>query len=168
MQGALAGETKQGEELLQLPCLPTVESNHQPGDEATKVTVTVAESCTSVAFDASQLRTKAALLLTYQASKELGTGYSLLGDIQVTDIRAIFPHTTPVLTFSGKGTWAYGLSNAAQEHLKRLIAGKTTEEARRILSSLPGIQSASLQWDENTKLPTNTQFIRFIIVVPNS
>jgi hypothetical protein len=168
MQGALQGELKQGEELLSLPCSPTVESNHQIGDKATKVQVTVALTCNGVGYDSQQLKTKAAQLLTYQAERNLGAGYSLLGDIQVTDIRAIFPHTTPVLAFSSRGTWAYGLSVASQEHLKHLIAGRTTQEALRILSSLPGIQSVSIHWDQSTKLPKDARLIHYIFVTPTT
>jgi hypothetical protein len=167
MQGALQGELKSGEVLLTLPCLPSLKSDHQAGDEAAQVTVTVVETCTSVAFDVSQLRAKAAQLLSYQASKELGSGYSLVGNIEVTDIRATFPHETPVLTYSSKGTFVYALSNAAQERMRSLIAGRVPQEALHMLSALPGVQSASLQWSGDTKLPKDIRLIHFVIVIPS-
>src|SRR6266566_3123862 len=168
MLGALQGELRQGEELLQLPCLPTVESNHQPGDEASQVQVTVSQTCNGVAYDDQALHTEATQLLTAQALKRLGPGYTLVGRAEVMDVKATFPHTTPALTFYGKGTWVYGLSETAQEHMKQLIAGKTKQQAVNVLLTQPGIKSVSMEWDEQTKLPKDTSHIHFIFLVPNS
>ncbi len=72
-----------------------------------------------------------------------------------------------MLTFSSLGAWVYGLSSTIQEHMKKIIAGKTKQEAMQLLTSLKGIKSASAQWDEYTKLPTDIRHIHFIILIPN-
>src|SRR6266567_5155036 len=167
-KGALQGQLQPGEELITLPCSPIVTSDHQPGDEATRVTVTVSQTCSGAAYNRDELKAHATQLLTSQALKKLGTGYSLLGDIQVTTTKATIQHSTPTLTFSSVGTWVYGLSERAQEQIKALIAGKTKQEALHLLSTVPGIKQATLQWDENIKLPKETTSIHLYIVVLNS
>jgi Baseplate J-like protein len=165
MRGALEGELKTNEELLVLPCLPAVESNHQPGDEAAKVTITVSQTCDGIAYSGQELQTKATELLTHLAMTKLGAGYTLVGNVQVIVHRAIIIGMTPNLMFSSQGKWIYGLSGIAQEHLKRLIAGKTAQEAEHILSALPGIKNVAMQWDETTKLPKDPQHIKFLVLV---
>src|SRR5205085_4120562 len=64
MQGALQGQLKPNEQLYMLPCAPMITSDHQPGDEATKVTVTVSETCSAVAYDNGQLQREAMRLMT--------------------------------------------------------------------------------------------------------
>jgi len=166
IQGVLQGELKPNEELLALPCSPAVTSDHQPGDEASQVQVTVSMTCNGVAYDGQALHTRVTQLLSHQAIIKLGAGYSLMGDIQVTGIRAIFPYETPVITFSSRGTWAFGLSNATQERMRSLIAGQTTDVAVHRLLALPGIRSVSTTWEKDIKLPKDRHSIHFIIVIP--
>ncbi len=167
-QGALQGQLKEGEEIVTLPCSPTVAADHQAGDEATKVTVTVSETCSAAAYNSQELKEKATQLVTSQALKKLGVGYSMLGENQITGTQITTARPTPTLTFSTQGSFVYGLSETAQEHMKSLIAGKTKQEAMHILATFPGIKSISMQWDEQTKLPVNTRLIHIVIIVLNS
>jgi Baseplate J-like protein len=167
-QGALQGQLKEGEEIVTLPCSPTVAADHQAGDEATKVTVTVSETCSAAAYNSQELKEKAIQLVTSQALKKLGVGYSMLGENQITGTQITTARPTPTLTFSTQGSFVYGLSEITQEHMKSLIAGKTKQEAMQILATFPGIKSISMQWDEQTKLPVNTRLIHIVIIVLNS
>jgi hypothetical protein len=164
-KGALQGQLKPGEELQTLPCSPTVTSDHQIGDEATKVQVTVSQTCSAVAYNSEELKAKATQQLTSQAIKRLGAGYSLLGESQVKVIQIITGRPTPTLTFSSQGSFVYGLSARSQERMKTLIAGKTKQEALYILSTVPGIKIVSLQWDANIKLPKDPQQIKLLVIV---
>ncbi len=115
------------------------------------------------AYDTQALASSATQLLTAQAVKKLGTGYSLLGDVQVTTNAATVTGTHPTIAFSCTGVWVYALSNQAQEHIKDLIKGKTTQDAIHLLQTLPGIERVSTPWDVNTKLPKDTQNIHLVI-----
>ncbi len=163
MQGALTGQTKSGEALVTPTCTPTITTDHQVGDEATQVKVTVSETCSGIAYNTQELTTKATQLLTTQASKKLGTGYSLLGDVQVTTTTATVTASRPTIAFTCNGVWVYALSNQAQEHIKDLIKGKTTQDALHLLQSLPGIERVSTSWDVNTKLPKDLSYIHLLI-----
>src|SRR6266446_5579307 len=163
MQGALTGQTKSGEALVTPTCTPTITTDHQIGQEATQVKVTVSETCSGVAYNTQELTTKATQLLTTQALKKLGTGYSLLGDVQVTTTTATVTASRPTIAFTCNGVWVYALSNQAQEHIKDLIKGKTTQDALHLLASQPGIERVSTSWDVNTKLPKDTRSIHLVI-----
>lgn len=165
-RGALQGQLKAGEELVSLPCTPTVTSDHQPGDEATTVTLTVSETCSAVAYNSQALRANATELLTSQAGKKLGAQYRVLGDIQVTSTQATVNQQTPkaVLSFTADGTFVYALNSGEQEWMKHLIAGKTTQEALQRVATLPSIASVAIAWDAQTKLPKDTNLIHLVFI----
>ncbi len=165
MQAAFQTHLHQAEELFVFPCAPTVRADHQPGAEAGQVTVTVSETCSTVAYDKDALQAKATDLVSHQARQQLGTGYSLVGNVQVTVNQAQVSHAIPTLVFSCQGTWVYALSQEAQQQLKQRIAGKPKQEALTLLLLWPGIQSASIRWDEQTKLPNDLNAIHLVILV---
>lgn len=167
-QGALQGQLKTNEALVTPSCATTTTGDHQPGEEAVQVKVTVSETCSAVAYDQASLQTKVTALLTQQAAKQLGTGYSLLDTVQVSVKQATVNHTPPLvfLSFHAQGTWVYALSQAEQGHIKQLIAGKTKQAALHILQSLPGIERVSLQssgFGDDTRIPKNLSAIHLMI-----
>jgi len=162
--GALHGQLHQGEKLLPLPCSRAIAPNHQPGQEATQVTVTVSQTCRAVAYDETVLQAKVTPLLTTQAEQRRGAGYSRRGTVAVTIIQATVSNNKPFLIFSSHGTWVYAISNATQEQIKISIAGKTKQDAVHLIQSVPGIASASIAWDENSKLPKDTRSLRLVLI----
>src|SRR5260370_5400353 len=164
MQGALTGQLQSGEALVTPTCTPKVSTEHQIGDGATQVKVTMQETCSGVAYNTLDLESKAKQLLTTQDLKKLGTGYSMLGDVQVTTTTATVTASHPIIAFSCNGVWVYVLSDKAQEHIKDLIKGKTTQDALHLLASQPGIKRVSTSWDVNKKLPKDTQNIDLAII----
>jgi hypothetical protein len=170
MQGALQAQLQPDEQLQLLPCSPTLTADHHIGEEAVQIRVTASETCMAAAYNEQRLQTQAKDILTAQAYKTLGAGYSLLGDLQVTVKQATTTTsvlrnspTPPVtLSFSCVGTWVYALANADQEHIKSLIAGHTKQEALHMLKALPGIESASINWG-SAVLPKDSAHIHFVI-----
>ncbi len=168
MQGALHGQLRQGEALQTLPCTPTMTADHHIGEEATEVKVTISETCSAVAYNTDSLLARATDLLSHQALQKLGTGYSLFGQVRITITQVTVTHTTPTLIFSCQGTWVFALSQEAQQHMKYLIAGKPRQEAIKLLLSLPGIEAATIEGDDNTKLPKTFTAIHFLILIRSS
>jgi hypothetical protein len=164
MQAALQGQVQSGEALVTPTCTPTVTADHRVGEEAVTVKVTVSETCSTVAYDPLALKSQATQLLTMHASKQLSKGYSLLRDIQVMVKRATVTGAHTTLEFICQGTWVYALDKASQADMKTLIAGKTKQEALRLLASLPGIERVSMNWDESTKLPNTPSNIHIVIM----
>jgi VCBS repeat-containing protein len=168
MQAALQPNIHQSDGLYIFPCAPTVTSDHKVGQEATEVTVTVSETCSAVAYNTQALETKATAMLSHQAATQLGTGYSLMGDVHVTIKQATVTHTASsplvVFSFSTQGTWVYAVTNAEQQHMQSLIEGKTKQDALHMLLSLPGIERASISWADNTTLPKDTRNIHIVLI----
>jgi VCBS repeat-containing protein len=170
MQGALQGQLKPSEQLQLLPCTPTVSSDYQVGAEATQLKVTVSQTCNAVAYSGQELATKATAFLSRQALQKTGTGYSLFGTVHVSVKQASVSYaTTPLvfLSFSASGTWMYGLSHIAQQQIKHLVAGKTTQQALKMLETLPGIEQASIQitgFGDATRLPKTVAYIQLMLL----
>jgi hypothetical protein len=168
MSGALQGQLQPPEQLSIVPCNPTVTSDHPIGAEATQVKVTVSETCSAVAYNSQELERKATELLKRQAATKLGTGNSLFGNIQVSVKEATVTHTTTplvFLSFKATGTWIYALSHTAQEHIKKIIAGKSKQQALQVLASLPGIEKAVISWGEDTRLPKDGIYIHIRLLI---
>ena len=162
MHAALQGQLKTNEQLQILHCAPTVASDHQPGQEASHVKVTVSVSCSAIAYDTQALETRATKLLTTQVLTKLATGYSLTGNVQVRVNDATVTNTSQplvFLSFHAQGTWIYALSPSSQQQITRLIAGKTKLTALQMLRSLPGIEHASISWGDDTRLPKDSKYI---------
>jgi hypothetical protein len=156
-----------GEALITLSCTPTVTSNHKPGDEAKKVSVTVSITCTSIAYNAHDVYQNATQMLLAEAIKQLGTGYSQLGDMQVSII-----HTTEtdqargIATLRVKldATYVYQLTPGEKQQLVKLIAGKTKQQAQALLSQEPGIAGVVITTSGNAAtLPENPGKITIVI-----
>ncbi len=163
-QGALQGQLKSNESLVTPSCTTTVAADHRIGEEAVTVKVTVSETCSAIGYNSVQLERSVTQLLTAQATKKLGTGYSLLGNPDITVTAAGAQNKKVVVSFSSSGTWVYALASQEQQSIKKLIAGKTKEKARQLLLALPGIKQVSMQWDANTKLPKDPRFIHLVII----
>jgi hypothetical protein len=169
--GALQGQHRSQEQLQLLPCTPTVSSNHQPGDEATQVKVTVSETCSAVAYNSEELAAKAAAFLATKARQKAGAGYSLFGTVQVHVTQASVTNTTKplvFLSFKASGMWIYALSQQSQQQIKHRIAGKTTQQAMNLLASMPGVEQAAIRcsgFGDATKLPKESSDIHLAIIV---
>jgi len=152
------------EALATPPCTRTVTADPQAGAEAATVTVTVAEQCTAIAYDAAALREQATQVLAQRG----GTHYSLVGAVQVSVLHArIIDQKRGVarITVNIEGTSIYQFSQQELQRIKQLIASKTPAQAVRILLSLPGIQRATIEGiGENRSLPKDSSRIQVRIL----
>ena len=168
IQGALQDQLTPREQLQLLPCTPTVTSDHPIGQEASLVKVTVSATCSAVAYTSQGLVEKATALLFTEARQKLGTGYSLIGDVEVSIKQATVTRTSKplvFLSFFSQSTWVYALNKSESQHIKQLIAGKTKQAALHILLSVPGIERASIAWGDETRLPKDSQQIHIVFTV---
>jgi len=165
VQGALQGQLKNNEGVVTPSCTTTTTADHRPGEEAAAVKVTVSETCSAVAYNSQQLEASVTQLLTARATKQLGAGYSLLSNPHITVTRATTAKQV-TLSFTSLSTWVYALSSAEQKHIKKVIAGKTTEKALQLLLSLPGIERVSLQssgFGDESRVPKDPGNIQLVL-----
>ena len=102
-------------------------------------------ACTSIAYLANALQQNATQLIQQEAIQRLGTGYSLIGDTQVTITHPkIIDQARGIATLAVKldATYIYQISPGEKQQLTHLIAGKTKQQALITLLQLPGIQGA--------------------------
>src|SRR6266566_545902 len=125
LQAAVQAQLNPGEALVPPPCTVTTSSNHQAGDAAAQVHVTVAITCTSIAYADADVNTNATQALTSQASNMLGSDYAQLGAIHVTIVHAttIDHQGSVTLVVQLTGTWVYQLSPGIRQQLLSRIAG---------------------------------------------
>ncbi len=165
VQGALQGQLKNNEALVTPSCTTTTTSDHQPGEEATSVKVTVSETCSAIAYNQTSLEAKVSDLLNRQAATKLGAGYSLLESPQITVTSATTAKQVMV-SFTTVSTWVYGISSQQQRHIKAIIAGINTHRALQVLRSLPGIENASLEFSgfgDASRIPKNISNVHLMI-----
>jgi hypothetical protein len=159
---------KANERPLSAPsCTPQVKANHQAGDHAAQVTVSVAFTCAGVVYDQQAARALITPMLSAQAAADPGAGYARAGQVQLAVTNA-----TPVpgergamtLTIAAAGIWAYHFTDAQKQHLATLLSGKSAQEATRLASNQPGVADVFIRLSANQQtLPTDPRQIAVVV-----
>jgi hypothetical protein len=157
-------QIRPGEQLVSQPnCSTSVKSDHQAGDHANSVTVTVSASCNGEAFDKQGALRLGASLLSQEAGKRLAAGYALVGQI-ITTIDGATPISSISITVTAEGRWAYQFDAAAKKRLAQLIAGKSKSEALQLLQRQNGVKEADIAiFHGSDRLPSDTNQIAVTI-----
>jgi serine/threonine protein kinase len=169
-QTALQGQVRSGERVADgsLKCQPHVSANHNAGDVAPSATVTVTMTCSEEVYDFAAVQRMAANLLQTQAGSDpnLGSGYALSGGIVVSVLSATLAGAQGQvdLAVQARGLWAYAFSPALLRRLAAQLAGETQAQARALLLQQPGV--ASVRFNSNSTLPTDSQQIQVVVGAP--
>ena len=166
VNGALQGQLKDNESLVTPSCTTTTSSDHRPGDEATQVKITASETCSAVAYNRDELQAQVIELLNHQETEKLGSGYSILGNPQIT-VTSTTTAKQVTLSFTSVSAWVYALNLQEQKYIKKIIAGKNKQNALLLLSSLPGIESISIQssgFGDDTRIPKDVSHIHLLVI----
>ncbi len=168
VQAALQTQVHSDETLIPpLPCQQEVHPDHQPGDEAAQVNITVTETCTGMAYNTQAYQRLMTQIESQVARQQLGEGYSLIGATQST-ITQVIPkdHGKSELQVKIAASWWYQFTQEQQAHIKALLAGKGKAQAIKTLLHLPGVQSVSLSiTNERTTLPTDSTHIHLMFLI---
>jgi hypothetical protein len=167
-RAALNAQVNEGEELITPACSPTTTSNHRIGEEAKDVTVTVSETCSSIAYVAHDVYQDTTQLIQMDATKRLGANYSLMGGLQVSIKRATIADQArglATLTIQADATFVYQITPGIQHQLIKLIAGKPKQQALALLLQSPGIAGAQISVKGgNRTLPSDPGRTTIIVV----
>ncbi len=165
---ALQVQLHTGEELITPSCTPHVSSDHQPGDEAINVSVTVSVTCSGIAYTAHEVDADATQSITSDATRTLGANYAFLGDMQVTIVQGkVINSRQGVVSVLVRvaGTWVYQITASQQEQMIKLIAGKTKQQAIAMLLTFPGIAGAQITMKGGSQtLPVDPRNMHIILV----
>ncbi len=175
-QAALSAQVHTAEETLLTPlaCTPSVSEDHPVGSEAAQVTVTVSETCAGVAYSTAGMQAVAqAQNQAEAAARHLGEAlYHLVGEVQVR----VEPGSVQQeqqeqgtgsirMQIESRGTWTVQVSEGQVRALAGRIAGKTKQEATRLLLREAGIQQVMLQvTGGQDTLPADPARIHILVV----
>jgi len=168
-QKSVKGQIHPNEQLVNsLQCTPNVTSDHNAGDRATNVTVTVKVTCSGEVYDQQAAQLIASNLLKQQAAKTPGPGYALVGDLttKVTQVMVTDPNKgTLLLQVKAEGIWVFQFSAAQKQALANLIAGKSKQNALALLVKQPGVAKADivLSGGDGNTLPTDPTQITIVV-----
>ncbi|HEU5366882.1 MAG TPA: hypothetical protein VFU69_00395, partial [Ktedonobacterales bacterium] len=129
-QHVLQPQMRANERLMNTPyCTRHVSTNHQAGDHAAQVTVSVAFTCTGAVYDQQAALALITPKLSAQAAANPGAGYALAGQIQLAIVDAAPGNQgAMILTINAAGIWAYHFTDAQKQHLATLLIGKSAQE----------------------------------------
>ncbi len=162
---ALSTQVHNSETLITPPtCQPSITADHQVGDKATQVQVTISLSCIGVTYDTASFQQLMRQAQTHAASRELMEHSRLAGDVHAT-IQTVTEGSTKgtyQLAVQSTALWVYQFSQARLSDLAASLAGKDTREATQFLLHAPGIQQVSV--DQTSTLPSDPQKIHFLVL----
>ena len=147
VQAALSQQVQPNETLVTpVPCTSTVTPDHKAGKEANRVQVTASETCTGEVYDTDALHNLLAQAVTQWVTRQVGNGYSLVGNLQTRITKATINTRQGAVTLQVYvlSTWTYQFSQAQQDQIKLAIRGKSKEEASALVLHMPGVQTVSI------------------------
>lgn len=166
-RAAFGAQLHTGEMLITpVPCTSTVSADHTVGGEATHLTVTVDATCRGEAYQTQAMQIVVTQVLIQQATAHLGTEYSLSEGVQVAVTRStVSNQKQDTLQVSGTGTWVYQFDDSSLQHMAHLIAGKSEQQATKMLLQLPGVSQISLNVSGgSTTLPADASRIHLLVL----
>jgi hypothetical protein len=146
-QAGLQSQAKSGQHLLPPLCQSKISSDHPVGDNATGVTVTVATTCTTEAYDYSGAVQIVQQKIETQASTFFSSEFVLVGPLQTSVSSATVIDAkagTVLLAINAVGKWAYRFSHGLKQSLAKVIAGKDVNAVRAYLTSEGGISAVNI------------------------
>ncbi len=165
VQAALQTQVHPAETLISpLPCMRKVTADHQPGEEAAQVSVTIDETCTGTVYNTQAFASFTTQIATQDAQRRLGTDYRTTG-VHTSIIQATpKEHGSIDLQVKSVSVWAYEYGPEQQQAIKTMIAGMSKDKAKTTLLHLAGVQSVSLTTRNGTTLPTDAENIHLLCV----
>ena len=151
--------------IIPLPCKQKVTPDRAVGDEATQVRITVDEACTGEVYNTQAYCALIRQIVTQEANKRLGEGYSLSGNIQATINKVTTKdHSVVELEVTGVGSWMYRFNQEQLQRIKTMIVDKSEAQAKAIVLHIPGVHAVSFTIKNGTTIPTDTANIHLIFL----
>jgi VCBS repeat-containing protein len=170
-QADLVKQIQPGEQLAASPrCVPLITSDQAAGDKVDTVTVSASVYCTGEVFDQRGAYGLAENLLTTDPALHPGTAYAPVGHI-VTKIQqaAVNAQNVITLTVLAEGVWVYQFTATQLNALRRLVVGKTQQDAQSVLLKQSGVHQTSIQLSglNGSTLPSDPKQIEvYVLNVP--
>ncbi len=168
IQVMLQKQVQPGETLTPNQCSQKVSPDRNVGDEATKVTVMVSESCMAGAYTKSDFQAKVQQALAQQAGRTIGKDYILSSYTLNSPLKTDMQQGKLVFAGTFQGRMIYEFRSQELTTLRQQLAGKTRQQAGAILSHLNGVEHVTFQLGKNGNFPVDSAHINFLFVVENT
>ena len=168
IQVMLQKQVQPGETLTPNQCSQKVSPDRNVGDEATKVTVMVSESCMAGAYTKSDFQAKVQQALAQQAGRTIGKDYILSSYTLNSPLKTDMQQGKLVFAGTFQGRMIYEFRSQELTTLRQQLAGKTRQQAGAILSHLNGVEHVTFQLGKNDNFPVDSAHINFLFVVENT
>ncbi len=160
VQAALQTQVQASETLLTpLSCTSKVTPDHQPGEEATQVQVTVSQTCTGTTYTTQAVTSLTTQRATQDANARLGTGYTTTG-VQSCIVKTTpSTHGTLDLQVQSISLWAYSFNQEQQESIKATITGLSRDKATTAVLHMTGVQNVCITLKKTVQLFQTTNSV---------
>jgi serine/threonine protein kinase len=125
-------------------CPTRILSDHQAGDHASSVTVTVTVTCSGLVYQRHDAQSLATALLLSEAQRRYGSAYALQGAVSTQIDVTHVADQTAILSVRASGLWVYRFSAERLASLKDLLRGLDPTRALAALRRQPGIADAAI------------------------
>ena len=165
IQAALKTQVASDQTLITpVSCQQSITPDHQVGEEAAQLHVSLTETCTGATYNTDSLQR----LVTQQINRQARTlkGYMLIGTIQNSIVDAT-PQAHGALTLQVRSTasYTYQFTQQQQQNIKAMIAGKSKAQATSMLLQVSGVQSVSLSLSYGGQLPSDPSRIQLAFLI---
>jgi len=164
IQTSFQQQIRPGETLTPNLCSQNVSPDRSVGDEATQVTVTVAELCVAGAYTTTDLHAKVQQALAQQAEQRIGKGYLLSSYSQTTPMKTNIQRGRLVMSAIYQGTMIYHFSTHDLITLRQQLAGKSKAQGIAILSHVSGAAHITVQAEKNGAFPSDPTHIHIVFL----
>lgn len=151
--------------LTPVACTSAVSSDHQVGEEATSLTITVVQTCEAEAYETQAVEKLVTARTTQVATSQLGTGYALVGAVE-TSISQVGASKQPgsiTVHLKATGVWAYQFSQDQLARLTQELAGKSKPQAMALLLHTPGIKQV-VCGERSDTFPTDATHLHLAVL----
>jgi len=167
-RNALQQQVKNNERIVDgsFGCKSTATSDHQAGDRAKAVTVSVSVTCTEEVFDFTAAQQIASGLLPKGTNL---TGYSLVGSVttHLVNSSQVSAQGQVSITIHAEGKWVYRFTDQLKQEIRSKLVNHTKDQALNILRQYVGLATANVSISSGSTMPANVNDIT-VNVVPVS
>ncbi|HEU5381798.1 MAG TPA: hypothetical protein VFV38_40780 [Ktedonobacteraceae bacterium] len=166
---ALQKDVKSNERVVNgsFQCKSQVTHDHNVGDEAQTVNVSVSVNCTEEVYDMAAALQMARSFLQQQAQTDpaLGSQYALDGQI-VTSVLAdsvTSAENQVNLEVNARGLWVYQFNDQLQHNMRQSLISLPKTQALNVLQHQMGVSAAKIEISSGSIMPDNASNIALVI-----
>lgn len=165
LQAGFMSQLQPSEVLIPPQCSLKTVTNHNVGQEAKEVIVTVKIICSAAAYNLKVFQKQARDTFLSSSLPSIGDGYTINGNVQTSIVKTLVSQGILTITFHCSGKLVYQFSQRDKRIFAKLIAGKDVLTAIKMLLRSQGVSRAMLTVSrQGASLPTDYSRISIVVL----